>query len=501
MTRMDSPMQSRPCSLTHDECQRQVQRILKSATFRNSATLQQLLQFLATKAFEPGAEALKEYTIGVEAFGRSEEFDPKTDTIVRVQIHRLRQKLAEYYESDGGRDPILIEIPKGHYLPTFEATVAADADSGHSARPMLYEVSSDAAHAVGQNIENAGAETKRSKRGTGWPVRRNMLIAAIVILGFAAGFLARDKLPGNRNAGEERAAGIPAGAGSAADPAKAFWSHFVGSDADPVIAYPDAVFLLDDWNDLFRYRRGASDDRGAIVDPHLAQQFASNPELVAKAGQLYYENGYTGAGELLGVATLSNLFGQMGVKPTIKPGRDVMPDDLRQHNVILVGSSFQNIAVAQLTTTADFNFDNPDQHHEQWRGQIINAHPRGNEASSYHTERDPLTHALKADYSLITVEPSVVPGRYIVILGGLDTTGTEGALLFATSRQGIGELSRALGSSNVFAKDEIPLFQALVRVQLERGYEVLGAHLVTVHRISTSVGRGGTGPASQDSSH
>ena len=177
--------------------------------------------------------------------------------------------------------------------------------------------------------------------------------------------------------------------GNSADPVKVFWARFLGNDPAPVIAYPDAVFLLDDSNDLFRFRQGASDDRGALVDPHLAQQFASNPSLVAKAGQLYYENGYTGTGELQGIAMLTSLFGQMGVKATIKPSRDITPDDLRQHNVILLGSPFQNIAVAQLISMGDFKFENPDSRHEEWRAQILNAHPRADESSTYRTERDP----------------------------------------------------------------------------------------------------------------
>ena len=77
------------------------------------------------RLFDGTTEGLKEYTIGVEAFGRKQDFDPKTDTIVRVQIHRLRQKLKEYYDAEGSRDPILIEIPKGHYLPSFESATAA----------------------------------------------------------------------------------------------------------------------------------------------------------------------------------------------------------------------------------------------------------------------------------------------------------------------------------------------------------------------------------------
>jgi hypothetical protein len=343
--------------------------------------LQQLLQFLTARAIEGSGEDLKEYTIGVEAFGRPQNFDPKTDTIVRVQIHRLRQKLTEYYDADGSRDPVLLEIPKGHYLPSFEAV----RDSGRD------------------NERDSTLETGTKGRLGRFLFSRKAIAAASAILVFATGYLI-----GNRRLRSGDAA-VPANTSSqlalsnSDDPVRAFWARFLGNDSAPVIAFPDAVFLLDDSNDLFRFRRGASDDRGALVDPHLAQQFASNPSLVAKAGQLYYENGYTGAGELQGIAMLSNLLGQMGVKATVKPSRDITPDDLRQHNVILLGSPFQNVAVAQLIANGDFNFKNPDSRHEQWRAQIINAHPGANEASTYGTERESSTQALKTDYGLVTI--------------------------------------------------------------------------------------------------
>ncbi len=486
-------------SPTPDQCQQQVQRVLRSATFRNAVTLQQLFQFLTTRAFEGGAEALKEYTIGVEAFGRPQDFDPKTDTIVRVQIHRLRQKLAEYYEADGSRDPILVEIPKGHYLPSFEAVkdLAANIEPGSS--PELDASSPGAKRSIGPNNERLGREKGRF----GWIFFiRAAIIAAAVMVVFATGFLLGNKLLRNGATGSSPLAGSQLAHGNSADPVREFWASFLGNDQAPVIAYPDAVFLLDDSNDLFRFRRGASDDRGALVDPHLAQQFASNPSLVAQAGQLYYENGYTGAGELQGIAMLSNLFGQMGVKATIKPSRDITPDDLRQHNVILLGSPFQNVAVAQLITLGDFNFKNPDSRHEQWRAQIVNSHPRANEESAYGTERDPSTEALKTDYSLITIQSGVIPGRYIAVLGGLDTTGTEGATLFATSRAGIEDLTRGLASSGVSgAKSEMPLFQALIRVRLEKGYDVLGANLVTVHGLPSQTARGAGGATPQTPAH
>src|SRR5271163_1805247 len=113
-----------------EQCEQQVRRVLQSTTFRNATTLQQLLQFLAAKTTAGSNDILKEYTIGVEALGRKQDFGPKIDPIVRVQSHRLRLKLKEYYDVEGSHDPILIHIPKGHYLPTFEAAPAAALDLG-----------------------------------------------------------------------------------------------------------------------------------------------------------------------------------------------------------------------------------------------------------------------------------------------------------------------------------------------------------------------------------
>jgi hypothetical protein len=492
-TRYDAP--------SAEQCQQQVHRIIHSATFRNALTLQQLFQFVADKATAGATEGLKEYTIGVEAFGRKQDFDPKTDTIVRVQIHRLRQKLREYYDAEGSHDPIFIEIPKGHYLPHFESAIAPVADLSHSTTPQLDTTFSVAARLPGQNVGSGARDNPPEKRSFNWLSARRAAIGAAAIAIFTIGFWAGDKQMRSGTGAEASSSNPELTFGKSSDPVKVFWARFLGNDPAPVIAYPDAVFLLDDSNDLFRFRQGASDSRGARVDPHLARQFASNPSLVAQAGPLFYENGYTGTGELQGVAMLTGLFGQMGVKATIKPSRDLTPDDLKQHNVILLGSPFQNIAVAQLLSMGDFTFENPDSRREEWRAQILNAHPRADENSTYHTERDPTTQVLKTDYSLISIQPGVVPGRYIAILGGLDTKGTEGATMFATSRPGVEDLSKALAAAGESdARGETPVFQALVRVRLEKGYQVLEADLLTVHKFHSQTPHGG-GATPQTSAH
>jgi hypothetical protein len=496
-----------PEELTAEQNQQQLQRILHSNTLRNSVTLQQLLQFLVARSMRGNPEGLKEYTIGVEAFGRKPDFDPKTDTIVRVQTHRLRQKLKEYYGQEGLHDPILIEIPKGHYCPIFrvreDSRTPQDLD-----RYSLDTVADDEASA--DRLSSHSEELANTKPAKPPDHRANRYLfgpitgIAIFLLALGMGYFAGSYRAQRAIANGGFAPGNVGFIHSSSDPVKTFWVAFLNNDPAPIIAYPNAVFLLDDSNDLLRFRQGASDNRGARVDGHLALEFASNPTLVASAGQLYYEDGYTGTGELEGVAMLTTLFAQMGLKPIVKTSRNITPDDLQQHSVILLGSPFQNIAVAQLLAAGDFAFQNPDSRREQWRGQIVNAHPENNESSTYHTERDPDTQTLKRDYSLISVQPGVVAGRNIAVLGGLDTKGTEGVTRFITSPSGVEALSAGLAAKGMPVKKGgtagsggMPWFQALVLVHLEKGDQVLSTELTAVHPLPS---RKSSGSSVADSS-
>src|SRR5579871_716153 len=98
----------------------QVERILQSETLRNADALRRLLAYLAEKSISGEADQLKEYTIGLEAFGKPSDYDPRQDSIVRLQVGRLRQKLTEYYRAEGKDDPIVVDLPKGHFRLSFE---------------------------------------------------------------------------------------------------------------------------------------------------------------------------------------------------------------------------------------------------------------------------------------------------------------------------------------------------------------------------------------------
>jgi hypothetical protein len=98
----------------------QVERILQSRIFHASEVLRNLFAYLSDKALTGTADALKEYTIGLDALGKPESFDPRQESVVRMHTARLRQKLAEYYRTEGIDDPVIIDLPKGGFKITFE---------------------------------------------------------------------------------------------------------------------------------------------------------------------------------------------------------------------------------------------------------------------------------------------------------------------------------------------------------------------------------------------
>ncbi len=102
-----------------------LERVLGSATFRGAERSRSLLRFIVEEALQGRADRLKDYTLGSEALGRGEQFDPRTDPIARVEASRLRSRLDVYYATDGLSDTVRISLPKGGYAPVFEVRPAA----------------------------------------------------------------------------------------------------------------------------------------------------------------------------------------------------------------------------------------------------------------------------------------------------------------------------------------------------------------------------------------
>src|SRR5581483_1253986 len=93
--------------------------VLRSTTFSRNPRLGKLLEYLCSTAFAGKSASLKEYPVATDVFGRPTDFDQSTDAIVRVEMHRLRKKLREFYAGEGADEPIEIVIQSGQYAPEF----------------------------------------------------------------------------------------------------------------------------------------------------------------------------------------------------------------------------------------------------------------------------------------------------------------------------------------------------------------------------------------------
>ena len=102
-----------------EAARRELERVLASPGFHRNERMSRFLRYLAEQRLGGNANQLKESVIAVEVFGRKPDHDPSHDSIVRTEAGRLRARLAEYYIGVGKDDPIVIELPKGGYVPTF----------------------------------------------------------------------------------------------------------------------------------------------------------------------------------------------------------------------------------------------------------------------------------------------------------------------------------------------------------------------------------------------
>lgn len=114
-----------PVTIPEADVRAELERILASKGFASAGRLSRLLRYVVEKTLANEADQLKEYSVGVEVFDRDEKYDPRLDSIVRVEAGRLRSRLDEYYNGEGAASPVRITLPRGGYVAQFEAHARA----------------------------------------------------------------------------------------------------------------------------------------------------------------------------------------------------------------------------------------------------------------------------------------------------------------------------------------------------------------------------------------
>jgi TolB-like protein/Tfp pilus assembly protein PilF len=111
-------------------------KVLASSDFASAPRLQQFLRFVVEETLDGRADEIKESVVALHVFGRRSDFDPQSDSVVRVHATHLRRRLHDYYAGSGRLDEVVIEVPKGSYLPVFRW-----ADGGAASAPQSRRVS------------------------------------------------------------------------------------------------------------------------------------------------------------------------------------------------------------------------------------------------------------------------------------------------------------------------------------------------------------------------
>ncbi len=374
----------------------QLTRLLASEQFRNAQSLRALLIYLTTKLLSGEARDLKEYTVGVEAFGKPADYNPQVDASVRVQASKLRQKLEEYYRTEGVNDEVVVEFPKGHF----------------ELRVQLHENRRDGAPAPADAPREgtpAPLDLSRKWRLTSY-VLAGALLVALCLGGYAA-FLARRPAP----------------------PMDASWSPELALLWEPYLASPRPILLSLGTPLFLRY------DRLWVRSPDLNE--GDNPGKVALLPPWEGKPApvpsyiYTGIGEAHGAFLLARLL--LGHKPdvSLKRSSSISWEDIKNHNVVFIGSPKFNPQLKNLPLVQDFVIE---------AGAIHNLHPLPGEAAVYGNVVVPDQPTSIEDHALITRVPGLNGRGEMMILGANSTQGTWAAVEYITQGEHAAELVHRL---------------------------------------------------------
>src|ERR1043165_9750226 len=181
-------------NFSREEILDQLERVVRSQAFHESESLRSFLSFIVNKVVDGEEDQINEYTIATDVFGRGKQFNPRIDSVVRVQAGRLRYKLHEYYSTEGKGDRILLELPKGHYKPVFSFL---ETNGSRQTEEKLEKANLE------ESVPPASAGVVRSHNPPAQPLRKERFLtlalsAAVVILAITSGvlFFSRQKALG-----------------------------------------------------------------------------------------------------------------------------------------------------------------------------------------------------------------------------------------------------------------------------------------------------------------
>ena len=416
-----------PLMTEKDLYRNQINRLVASQVLHSSESLCKLLQYLAKHALDHHNTPLKEYQLATEVFGRRSDFDPQSDSTIRVQAGRLRLKLTEFYSSEGAQDPVIVELPKGTYILSFHLR---EANSKPRSEPIPVTNGAGETPGVGSQVPRAWVFAIAALS--------ILLLVAVVTLGLMVS--SRETVP-------------TAHAGNVETPPLAFqmfWKPFISGTAEPWLIFSNAAFVGRPETGM-RYYSAGRDAQDAIWDH------------------------YTGVGEVLAVHSLDGVFGLFHRQLRVKRGSLFSLDDAKNNDLIFLGSPSENLSLAEIPSTKEFVFQRVGSGPRKGDLAIVNVHPQNREAKEFLASA---ASPLVEDYAVVSLVPGLAAERSVLILAGTTTFGTQAAAEYVSRLDSVEDLlTRVTGSKT----GSLTPFEAVIHIKVARGVPV-EAELVAVRK-------------------
>lgn len=426
--------------------------MLSSKHFRQAKSLEKFLRHVVAKKLAGEENELKEYTIGVEVFQRGQEFDPRTDAVVRVQAAQLRKKLASFYQEEGAASELQIELPKGSYVPAFPICQTSTVETT-SLEVRL------AASPLGQSAELVPVGHYRRFAWQAWmPVAAAFAIGILATIAFQRMQIPMDITPD----------AAPAKLSQRLDPAyQPLWGKFFEPGVGTVLAYGTPQFFVSDGLFLRDVRVNSPLEAETNVGSRL-QAFQKTFNGVLNPVEVY-----TGVGEAHGIHTLSQFFWQQSRELQVARSRLVGWQEVKNSNLIFLSSMRFHTLADELNYPNDFAIST-----DGVSGTVINRRPQPGEKEIYgaHGSDTP-------NYAVITLWPGKAEQRRILMLSGCNTWTTLAAAEYVTQPEHLRELDTQLRQCP-HAKDSVhpPYFQVLVRAEVKDN-QPISIRYVTHHDL------------------
>jgi hypothetical protein len=405
--------------LREDVAGAQVEKILHSDTFRNTDVLRRLLRFLADKSRSGECAQLKEYTIGIDALGKPAAYDPRQDSVVRIQVGRLRQKLAEYYRTEGKDDPVVIDLPKGRFKLNF----------GSRAKQPLAEL-----------VEAAPVITPR--RALPWRAIA-VAFAALSILTTSFGVYAMTQLHREQQyAAPLKSAWTPE--------LSELWKPFLATNRPLIVSVAAPLFVGFEGAGLYRDRSlNRWEDVQASAKIGAIRKALGNPAMAPR----YY---YAGMGDVSAAFQLGKLLTLSPMNVSVARSSQVSWQQLADNNVVFIGpprvyaEQLRGLPIEQEAVLEE-------------RG-IRNLHPRSGEPATLEDHYPGVaaggTNVTDSGeiYALITHTPGPLGRGDFLTLSANHSPGTLAAVQWFTNP----DLARALVARLRKAGGDLPRFYQVV---------------------------------------